>query len=156
MLRRSLHVGLAALLTFTGMTAIADNADASYSCSGRPPEHILKYFHPHPPWVAMPRRCGGSYGSLHIKSRYDSDPLFDFNIEATVENPQKEVLQGTSVVFYSLYQGCAPKPYFKVVFALQKYSDGKAKGLITAYNIWSIPQRVSTHSAVKRATACRP
>lgn len=141
-LGKYLVTALIALLGFAGFPALATAAVAapvpaavtSAYCNGQPATHIVKTYAVVPPFLPAPMRCGTSaYGYNHIKSRYDSDPLFDFLISNTLQYPSWMSATGTSETFQTYALTCGGGTYFRVVIEFARYADGKPKGLITAY-----------------------
>lgn len=137
MRRRLFRAALGSLVLFAGLlsaSAFTNAASAAPTfCNGQPAQHIAKMYSLTPPFLPQPMRCGtSSYGYNHIKSRYNSDPLFDYGISYTLENPIAITGSGTSDTFQAYAQACGGT-YFRVVIEFASYSDGKSKGLITAY-----------------------
>ena len=157
MLIRLVRLSCALMLTLAGMVAISADvtvAVASDRCTGQASTHIVEWYSVEPPFRRAPLRCGtSSYGYNHIKSRFGQYPLFEANIQNTLQYPGSWTTSGTSVTFDAFAQGCGPQPYFRVVVEYANYSDGNPKGIITAYYSSVAPTNAAARYAAARLTS---
>ena len=87
---------------------------------------------------SMPLRCGrwssgSGWGWLKLDAKNRWNVWFDGMIGATLQNPRKVEVQGTSKVYKTeWFEWCDPVYRFIVVVETSTYGDGK-RGIITAY-----------------------
>jgi len=110
--------------------------ESTPSCSGQVASHIVrKYKNKYGTYINL--RCGTSgYGFNHISSRWTSN--FEWYISHTLSGANtlswnREDQGGGTWVYNAHFPAIPGQICFRVVVSMNKYADGKNKGIITAY-----------------------
>ncbi|GAA2544981.1 hypothetical protein GCM10010210_14920 [Pseudonocardia hydrocarbonoxydans] len=124
---------VAMIAASAAILAPSASASPAIECGTLASETIAKtYVSPRSTWTL---RCGTTrYGYRHISSRWTSDPNFDDKIRVTLSYGSFK-REGNAVTYQCTRVLVNCKGYiFRVVHENSPFADGRAQGIITAYN----------------------